>query len=271
MTKAEAADLLGVQEHAPLDRIRRRFEELHNDFNIRLTNAPTAALRKTYQQNLQDLRAAVELLAPGAAAQMVDLPAAEPAGAGAMPNAGRSIPTRPTPAAAAEPAPPPALGRTAVLAIAAAAVFAALSAYLIITQQTLRQTSAKTQASLEVSLQELKRVEKAYVAWEFADTLRVKNGSRHDLHITVVSLTYRDATTGELKTVHSGSYTYPDWTIRSGSSVTLDDKIGRGRDWNGAVVFYSCVVEYPGVEAFLKSGLWKLDAGTEKQISISLD
>jgi RNA-directed DNA polymerase len=38
---------------------------LYNDYQIRLTNAPTASLKRMYQKNLQELKAAVEVLAPG--------------------------------------------------------------------------------------------------------------------------------------------------------------------------------------------------------------
>jgi len=45
--------------------VRRRYQKLYNDFQIRLTNAPTPSLKKMYQKNIQDLRAAAEALAPG--------------------------------------------------------------------------------------------------------------------------------------------------------------------------------------------------------------
>ena len=55
MTRTEAAQLLGVTEDVSLDELQRRYESLHNDYRIRLTNAPTAGLRTTFEQKLQDL------------------------------------------------------------------------------------------------------------------------------------------------------------------------------------------------------------------------
>src|SRR5688572_6885531 len=81
MNRAEAAAALGVDEGAPLGEIRKRYETLHNDYQIRLTNAPTPALKKTYQQKLQEILDACDALVPGFAAGQHgggDLPSAEP-------------------------------------------------------------------------------------------------------------------------------------------------------------------------------------------------
>jgi predicted component of type VI protein secretion system len=65
MTEAEAAEILGLWPGSPPDEVKRRYQKLFNDFQIRITNAPTPALKKMYQKNIQDLRAAAEALAPG--------------------------------------------------------------------------------------------------------------------------------------------------------------------------------------------------------------
>jgi len=64
-SEAEAAELLGVPPGAPPHEIRRKYQKIYNDYQIRLTNAPTASLKRMYQKNLQELKAAVEVLAPG--------------------------------------------------------------------------------------------------------------------------------------------------------------------------------------------------------------
>jgi hypothetical protein len=66
MTRTEAAELLGVEPGAAAREVVKRYQMMHNDYQIRITNAPTAALKRMYQKNLQDLRAACEVLAPGA-------------------------------------------------------------------------------------------------------------------------------------------------------------------------------------------------------------
>jgi len=64
-TTDEAAALLGLWAGAPADEVRRQYQRIYNDLQIRLTNAPAASLRRMYQKNLQDLKAAAEVLCPG--------------------------------------------------------------------------------------------------------------------------------------------------------------------------------------------------------------
>ena len=49
MTKAAAAELLGVPVDATPDVVRRRYEVLYNEFSVRLSIAPTPALKETWQ------------------------------------------------------------------------------------------------------------------------------------------------------------------------------------------------------------------------------
>ena len=65
MDPAEAAEMLGLWPGSPPEEVRKRYQKMYNDFQIRLTNAPTPSLKKMYQKNIQDLRAAAEALAPG--------------------------------------------------------------------------------------------------------------------------------------------------------------------------------------------------------------
>jgi hypothetical protein len=65
VSRAQAAELLGIAPGASAQEIRRQYQRIYNDYQIRLTNAPTASLKRMYQKNLQELKAAVEVLAPG--------------------------------------------------------------------------------------------------------------------------------------------------------------------------------------------------------------
>ncbi|MEE8146090.1 MAG: hypothetical protein V3T24_00680, partial [Longimicrobiales bacterium] len=80
------------------DQIRARFQELHSEYQVRLTNAPTPNLKKLYQQKLQELDEAAALLGGEAGGDdHQDLPAAEPvydAGAVHRPNAAPSVTSR---------------------------------------------------------------------------------------------------------------------------------------------------------------------------------
>jgi len=65
MSAAEAAEILGLLPGAAVDEVRRSYQRIYNDLQIRLTNAPTATLKRMYQKNLQNLKTAAEVLAPG--------------------------------------------------------------------------------------------------------------------------------------------------------------------------------------------------------------
>lgn len=66
MTAAQAAEVLGVNAGAAPADVRRQYQRLHNDLQIRMTNTPSPSLKRMYQKNLQELKLACELLAPGA-------------------------------------------------------------------------------------------------------------------------------------------------------------------------------------------------------------
>jgi len=78
--KEEAAALLGVHPSASPQQVQARYEELAADLNARLASAHTPHLRRTYQSNLDELRRACDVLAPGMllGAVEADLPSAQP-------------------------------------------------------------------------------------------------------------------------------------------------------------------------------------------------
>ena len=66
MNATQAAEILGVVAGALPADVRRQYQRLHNDLQIRMTNTPSPSLKRMYQKNLQELKLACELLAPGA-------------------------------------------------------------------------------------------------------------------------------------------------------------------------------------------------------------
>jgi predicted component of type VI protein secretion system len=68
MSEAEAAEILGLWPGSPAEEVRKRYQKLYNDFQVRLTNAPTPSLKKMYQKSIQDLRTACDVICPGALA-----------------------------------------------------------------------------------------------------------------------------------------------------------------------------------------------------------
>ncbi len=65
LSPAKAAELLGVLPGTPAHEVKRRYHKIYNDYQVRLTNAPTPSLKRLYQRNLQEVQAAAELLSPG--------------------------------------------------------------------------------------------------------------------------------------------------------------------------------------------------------------
>lgn len=77
--RASALRVLDLGADAAEQQIQQRYRELYSEFQVRLTNAPTAELKATYQKRVDALRAALGILVPqsGAGADS-DLPALEP-------------------------------------------------------------------------------------------------------------------------------------------------------------------------------------------------
>jgi pSer/pThr/pTyr-binding forkhead associated (FHA) protein len=65
MTPAQASELLGLPPGASAAEVRRQYLKLHNDLHVRMSNTPSPSLKRMYQKNLQELKTACEVLAPG--------------------------------------------------------------------------------------------------------------------------------------------------------------------------------------------------------------
>jgi len=75
----EAADLLGLPPHASAAEVKARLAEMTADLEARLASARTPNLKATYQKNLDDLKRAADLLAPGmTSVDVQDLPSVQP-------------------------------------------------------------------------------------------------------------------------------------------------------------------------------------------------
>src|SRR3954452_3115682 len=162
MTKDEAAVLLGVGVGATASEVRERYRELHNEYQIRLTNAPTPALKKVYQRNLQELQDAAETLSPNAVTSVPDLPAAEPVHSS---DAGPR-PARPAPASHGRPArvEPPAdhgLPRSTMIAGVVAALCAGVAALLGVLWMQSQQGHQKLATELAASQARVAQLELA--------------------------------------------------------------------------------------------------------------
>ena len=78
MTRDEAIRTLSLDSSASAHQGERRYQELYSEFQLRLTNAPTAGLKRIYQQRLRELDDARAALLVPSTANDVDLPAPTP-------------------------------------------------------------------------------------------------------------------------------------------------------------------------------------------------
>jgi hypothetical protein len=261
--------VLGCAHDAAPPDVRKRYEALVNEYDVRLMNAPTAALRRSYQKALQDLREACEALAPGASPGAVqDLPSAEPAYR-PDPLPGPVRPRVDVPPAADTTFP----RSTTIAAIAAAVLLALLTASILM---LLRERGERRR--VEAALEQVRREAVAYagVASGFeglllTDRLRVRNRSRGPVRILVAAVVYLGAD-GRPHLAHTGSYGYSTWELRPDQVVQIDAELGRGRDWDGRVLSYALLLDYADREPFLQTGIWTADQDRfEKVLPLMLD
>ena len=114
MTRADAAAILQIPPTASAEEARRAYQELFTEHQVRLTNAPTPALRNLYQARLREIDEARDAMLAQESADDTDLPLAEPklpgtSGAGWRSEAdSRREPVQPAPPArSGSQAPPP--------------------------------------------------------------------------------------------------------------------------------------------------------------------
>lgn len=105
MNRADAAAILQISPTASAEEARRAYQELFTEHQVRLTNAPTPALRNLYQARLRELDEARDAMSSETSADDIDLPLAEPKLPGGAATSWRS-------GDAASPPSPPAEKRT---------------------------------------------------------------------------------------------------------------------------------------------------------------
>lgn len=255
MTRDDAAQLLGLENEAGGGSARRRYEELFNDYQVRLANAPTPALKRKYQETLAQLEGAVAVLAPGGLDAERDLPSRTPPSIVGQrdPEPSAANPTGAVPLAPAHQVPRGILIAFGIASLMAAALtFAGLRWY---------RADARI-AGLEAQIASFERREKTaadeQARWRSilaSGPLQVCNRSTGTLKITALMAVYLRPS-GERIYVHSGSFGYPEWTIAAGARARMEMIRGRPDDWDGTASVYAVQVSYAGAEPFVVAGLW---------------
>jgi hypothetical protein len=271
VTREAAEALLGCGADARPADVRRKYQSLYNDYQIRLTNAPTQALRRRYQKSIQELQQACEVLAPGASAAGIDLPSSEPTFD--FHNSETDAPSGPTPTPVL-PTLPEGFPRSTLLAGVAICILLTLLTTVGLAWQRERVQRAALAAINETALQKVGELERSVLAAErlfSSQRVRVRNRSRGPMRILAAAVVYSDDEQG-IHMAHSGSYGYPTWDVRPEEVVQLDAGLGRGRDWDGRVLSYALLIEYGDAEPFLKTGVWSLDIDRlDTALPLSLD
>jgi hypothetical protein len=255
MTRDEAVQLLGLDGETRGGSARRRYEELFNDYQIRLSNAPTPALKRKYRETLTSLESAIAVLAPTADIQEGDLPSRTPPSIAAPRDA--------------EPIPPDADGhdtvaasrtvpRSVFVAFAGASVLAAGTALAGLAWYR----AAEKVTALEHQVAALEERHKSTIdeqtRWRAilaGGPLQICNRSSAPLKVTALMTMYLRPS-GERVYVHSGSFGYPQWTIAAGARERMEMIRGRADDWDGTASVYAVQVAYQGSEPFIVAGLW---------------
>ena len=279
MTREEAQEILSVDASSSTEVIRKSYQELFSDYQIRLTNAPTPALKKLYKGNLTKLDDAFKLLCPNQNTDMVqDLPSAEPTGGGVAmpPKAVAGKPPTPSKTQAKEKKgassntteedQKKAKKQERMLLIAGLVTVLAVAgcSYLIMNK-------FKDSSKIEEQATSLQEVEYDFKAFqkEFAPVaengeFKVENVSTKDYFIAWYAATYKDEKTGEFKSFDfedpliKGKAEFP--YLESGKSVQLEYTEGGKTVWNGSVVFYAIeIYDARKQQSFYYSGVWSQD------------
>jgi hypothetical protein len=270
MTREQASALLDVSPEVGAEELRRRYETLHNDYQVRLTNAPTPNLKKAYQKNLQELREACETLHPGfVIAAAPDLPSVEPVQTSAPVAVARPRPGSLRQAEKVET--DGGWPRSTMFAGAAAVVVLALGSLFLVLWLGARQRESELATVASKQTATVKALEARVAADDHIlqnGKLEVCNRSTKSVEIASAVVMYRESD-GKMKTVHSGSYGYPTWTIQASARGRIQVLRGQPDDWDGSAAFYALQVIYQGAEPFVVTGL--MSEAKEGCVNLYLD
>jgi flagellar basal body-associated protein FliL len=253
---------------------------LFNEYQIRLTNAPTPNLKKIYQSNLQELNTAFAVLQGNTAGVAQDLPSASPtyrqveqqsSGAQIQNFQGNAASQQ---ASASNSAPAQSkkeksggdltkkiipLIVLSVLAIAVA-VFFGMSDFD--KREQLNSLNAKVQ-SADTLAKEINR----YKLSCDNQILKIKNDGS-DFYITGVSVTYWN----EFNKLEKQEIPYySKLLVRGGGSLQLSKTEGSKVQWDGSVVSYAIGIEHNSADFFV-SGIFSKDMKPEdKTLHLNFD
>lgn len=288
-TDRESALLaLDLDAEAGDEKIRKRYQELYSEFQIRLTNAPTPELKTTYERRLNELRAAVEILSPQVAAS-IDLPALEPvegggaaASGGGEAEGGKAIETAGggAPAAAAQGGPKKRdLARSTLIMAAVDLVLAGAVVFCLLGSLRAQATLQALQDERDGKQAELREVEAA-IPRTIAKTaallqskgalldnadLKICNHAASPLRWQWLNTAWFDAERGDYRTFDTARDTEWDFLfddrIEPGATFSGEYVVGEQRIWPGQAIFFAALFVYGGEDVLVVGATPELDGG----------
>lgn len=282
--RTSALATLDLPADAGPDQVRRRYQELFSDYQIRLTNAPTPDLKQRYQRRLDELAGAAAILLPAASRDSADLPASQPVDAPPAaaappaapegpPAAASPPPAAPEPAAPEQAAQPPAAAEPAagdgglprstlamagvsLLLVLATVVFTFLYLGAARVENGLRQQLEESRRELGAMYERIPQASNAVETLQGGTAARLENhemkicnlGSR-ELVVDWVHATWVGPD-GRFQGYNSALFNYPTWPVAAGGTLKFNEVIGDEVLWDGRAVFFSASLRYGGEEYF---------------------
>ncbi len=276
MTKEEAAQLLNVSVNAPQSEIQSKFQEMFNEYQIRLTNAPTPNLKKIYQNNLQELNTALSVLSGKSAAAVSDLPSSSPT---YKQVEHQQAAAPPTPASEVKAATPhtntpgkekakekKGVPSSTITAIGVALVAIAGIVFLVIKTFEDKAAIAKLQLSADSVTTVLTQLSDYKTKFD-NQKFKIKNDGTTDLTVKLLFVTYRN----EFNKLERKAY-LPNQLIRKGSASDFKLVEGSRVVWDGSVISYTLVIDKPGTEDYInEANIYSLAMSEDKILHLDLD
>ena len=264
MNKQEAIQILAVQEDASPNEIKAKYSELYNEYQIRLTNAPTPNLKKLYQKNLQELNDALTFLLEGKTSGVInDLPSSTPvyeSESNEKISAGfaQSDPKIKTKSTTTQKEGKSQTGVYIFAIISVVAIAFVILLIIFLNQKNAELDSLKNK-SVSSSL-----CEKVLTNGK----MKIKNVGKKSILLVAYTICYVD-NNNEIKKVQKAS----DIIIKSGES--LDDIFkevnGGAILWDGSVVSYAFTLNLSNSnDPILYAGMWSED-NLDNEILLNLD
>ncbi len=257
MTQQEARQTLGLPDNCSPGEVREKFNDMYNDYQIRLTNAPTPNLKKLYEKNIEELHQALNVLLGDSSNS--DLPSSTPVYAkntASRPNqepeqAAAKTPKAQASAAPAAPAAKKSNAAMMTIVFLIVAIVAVSSVFSLKYLDVQKQVDDLQRASHEND--SLKNFAKNFTNRKF----KIKNAGTLPMTVKKIIVCYVNDKGGIEKFYDKFSKQIEPNGVDSFESVKGNQVV-----WNGAVVSYYMQFEYNGQNNDW-SGIWSKDAGSE--------